>query len=161
MASTPLSLFFSSHSMLTLCSICSALLLSIYRQEWRHQLQLFFNKGGCQPLTSWMGAHGWCNSSCRLLTMATSPRVGLLPHKWQYPNNHPLCHLCGATVRLLLQHRLASVTLPSLPFWERLRSSLQVLATPFNHQSHQSTPFITQKADHYNQMVCHITSEEC
>jgi len=28
------------------------------------QLQLFFNKGGCQPLTSWMGAHGWCNSSC-------------------------------------------------------------------------------------------------
>jgi hypothetical protein len=42
------------------------------------------------------------------LTMATSPRVGLLPHKWQYPNNHPLCHLCGATVRLLLQHMLAS-----------------------------------------------------
>jgi hypothetical protein len=24
------------------------------------------------------------------------------------PNNHPLCHLCGATVLLLLQHRLAS-----------------------------------------------------
>jgi hypothetical protein len=38
--------------------------------------------------------------------------------------------------------------------------SLQVLATPFNHQSHQSTPFLTQK-DHFNQMVCHITSEEC
>jgi hypothetical protein len=41
-------------------------------------------------LTSWMGAHGWCNSSCRLLTMATSPRVGLLPHKWQYPNINKL-----------------------------------------------------------------------
>jgi len=37
-----------------------------------------------------------------------SPRVGLLPHKWQYPNNHPLCHLCGAIVLLLLQHKLAS-----------------------------------------------------
>jgi len=24
------------------------------------------------------------------------------------PNNHPLCHLCGAIVLLLLQHRLAS-----------------------------------------------------
>jgi len=118
-------LLFLSYSPHILCSL-SALLLPIYRQEWRHQLQLFFNKGGCQlqlfnnggcqPLTSWMGAHGWCNSSCRLLTMATSPRVGLLPHKWQYPNNHPLCHLCGATVRLLLQHRLASVALPSLPF---------------------------------------------
>lgn len=24
------------------------------------------------------------------------------------PNNHPLCHSCGATVLLLLQHRLAS-----------------------------------------------------
>jgi hypothetical protein len=31
---------------LTLCSVCSALLLPIYRQEWCHQLQLFFNNGG-------------------------------------------------------------------------------------------------------------------
>jgi len=29
-------------------SVYSALLLPIYRQEWCHQLQLFFNKGGCQ-----------------------------------------------------------------------------------------------------------------
>jgi len=35
-----------------------------------------------------------------------------------------------------------------------------VLTTPFNHQSYQNTPFLTQK-DHYNQMVSHITSEEC
>jgi len=27
-------------------------------------------------------------------------------HKWQYPNNHPLCHL-WAIVLLLLQHKLA------------------------------------------------------
>ena len=50
--------------------------------------------------------------------------------------------------------------LPSLPFWEHLWPSLQVLAKPFNHQSYQSTPFLIQK-DHYNQMVSHITSEEC
>jgi len=37
-----------------------------------------------------------------------SPRVGLLPHKWQYPNNHPFCHLCRAIVLLLFQHRFAS-----------------------------------------------------
>jgi len=55
---------------------------------------------------------------------------------------------------------LHPATLPSLPFRERLWPSLQVLAKPFNHQSHQSTPFLTQK-DHYNQMICHISSEEC
>jgi hypothetical protein len=55
---------------------------------------------------------------------------------------------------------LHPAALPSLPFREHLWPSLQVLAKPFNHQSHQSISFLTQK-DHYNQMVCHITSEEC
>ena len=32
----------------------------------------------------------------------------LLHMQWQQPNNHPLCHSCGATILLLLQHRLAS-----------------------------------------------------
>ena len=32
----------------------------------------------------------------------------LLHMQWQQPNNHPLCHSCGATVLLLLQHRLVS-----------------------------------------------------
>jgi hypothetical protein len=52
-----------------------ALSVPFYRQQWCHQLLLFFNKDGCQlqlffnndscqPLTSWMGAHGRCNSSC-------------------------------------------------------------------------------------------------
>ena len=50
--------------------------------------------------------------------------------------------------------------LPSLPFWEHLWPSLQVLAKPFNHQSQPSTPLLTPK-DHFNQMVCHISSEEC
>jgi len=55
---------------------------------------------------------------------------------------------------------LYSAGLPSLPFREHLWPSFQVLAKPFNHQSHPSTPLLTPK-DHFNQMVCHISSEEC
>jgi hypothetical protein len=55
---------------------------------------------------------------------------------------------------------LHSTALPSLPFRERLWQSLLVLAKPFNHQSHPSTPLLTPK-DHFNQMVYHISSEEC
>jgi hypothetical protein len=57
--------------------LCS-LLVPIYRHEWCHQLQLFFNNGGCQPLTlGWVhmvGAapaavfvNGWC---CPLMVAA-------------------------------------------------------------------------------------------
>ena len=45
---------------------------------------IFFDNGGC------------CN--CQWL----------LHINGNQPNNHPLCHSCGATVLLLLQHRLAS-----------------------------------------------------
>jgi hypothetical protein len=55
---------------------------------------------------------------------------------------------------------LHSAALPSLPFQECFRPSLQVLAKPFNHQSHPSTSLLTPK-DHFNQMIYHITSEEC
>ena len=34
--------------------------------------------------------------------------IHLLHINGNKPNNHPLCHSCGATVHLLLQHRLAS-----------------------------------------------------
>jgi hypothetical protein len=47
LAATP---SFSPHVFLScslLCSHCVALLVPIYRQEWCHQLQLFFNNGGC------------------------------------------------------------------------------------------------------------------
>jgi hypothetical protein len=84
----------------------------------------------------------------------------MLPHKWQYPNNHPLCHLYGQLSSCFFSTCLHSAALLSLPFRERLWPSLQVLAKPFNHQSHQSTPLLTPK-DHFNQMVCHISSEEC
>ena len=81
-------------------------------------------------------------------------------HKWQYPNNHPLCHLCGQLSSCFFSTCLHSAALRSLPFRERLWPSFQVLAKPFNHQSHPSTPLLTPK-DHFNQMVCHISSEEC
>jgi len=45
----PLSLFFLFLSSLSLSFL--ALLVPIYRQEWCHQLQLFFNNGGYQTLT--------------------------------------------------------------------------------------------------------------
>ena len=67
--SSRISLLFSS-----LLKLCCSLSVSIYRQEWCHQLQFFFNKDGCQrqpffnndgsqPLTFGKVAHGWCNSS--------------------------------------------------------------------------------------------------
>jgi len=76
------------------------------------------------------------------------------------PNNHPLCHSCGQLSSCFFSTCLHSAALPSLPFRERLWPSFQVLAKPFNHQSHPSTPLLTPK-DHFNQMVCHISSEEC
>jgi len=77
--------------------------LQLFFNKGGYQLQLVFNNGGCQPLTSWMGAHGWCNSSCSCCNCQW-----LLHINGNQPNNHPLCHSCGATVRLLLQHKLAS-----------------------------------------------------
>ena len=81
-------------------------------------------------------------------------------HNGNNPNNHPLCHLCWQLSSCFFSTYLHSAALPSLPFWERLWPSFQVLAKPFNHQSHPSTPLLTPK-DHFNQMVCHISSEEC
>jgi len=47
--------------------------------------------------------------------------VHLLHINGNQPNNHPLCHSCGATVRLLLQHKLASRSSSKLTI---LRASL-------------------------------------
>jgi len=65
-----------------------------------------------------------------------SPRVGLLPHKWQYHNNHPLCHLCGATVILLLQHKLASCSSSKLTILKA--SSVKFTGTCHIFQSPES-----------------------
>ena len=120
MAAAPLSLllFTFSHTFtsLTFCSHIMPLFIGISWQlfllccqHWWLPNSSSFNNGGCQPLTSWMGAHGRCNSNCSCCHCQW-----LLHINGNQPNNHPLCHSCGATVLLLLQHRLAS--LPSLPF---------------------------------------------
>jgi hypothetical protein len=83
-----------------------------------------------------------------------------LPNNGNNPTITPFAIHMGQLSACFFSIGLHLAALPSLPFWERLQPSLQVLATPVNHQSHQSTPFLTQK-DHYNQMVCHIISEEC
>jgi len=71
----PLSLFFSLCFALYTPNSTLSLSVPIYRQEWCHQLQLFFNNdgcqlqlffnnGGCQPLTFGMGAHGCSYCIC-------------------------------------------------------------------------------------------------
>jgi len=45
-------------------------------------------------------------------------------HKWQYPNNHPLCHLSFC----FFSTSLHSAALPSLPFWERLQHNIPLRA---------------------------------
>ena len=57
----------------------------LYIAGWCHQLQLFFQQ-------RWM----------------VKVNVRLLHINGNKPNNHPLCHSCGATVLMLLQHNLAS-----------------------------------------------------
>ncbi|KAJ6893668.1 hypothetical protein NC652_027659 [Populus alba x Populus x berolinensis] len=61
------------------------------------------------------------------------------------PNNHPLCHLCGQLSSCFFSTSLHPAALPSLPFRERLRPSLQVLAKPFNHQSTKAHPCLHQR----------------
>jgi hypothetical protein len=136
----PLFLSCSLHILHSLLKICCSLLVPIYRQEWCLQLQLFFNNGGCQSQ--------WLMPSICCTLMATNPTIT------------PFAIHVGQLSACFFSTSLHLAALPSLSFWERLWPSLQVLATPFNHQSHQSTPFLTQK-DHYNQMVCHFTSKEC
>jgi hypothetical protein len=44
----------------------------------------------------------------QLLHLSMDSVVHLLHINGNQPNNHPLCHSCGATVFFLLQHKLAS-----------------------------------------------------
>jgi hypothetical protein len=116
-----LSLFFS----LLLCyyTHCSALLVSIYRQEWCHQLQLIFNNGGCQTLTFGMGCCicQWIVSFICCTLMATNLTIT------------PFAIHVGQLSSCFFNICLHLAAPPSLPFWERLQPSLQVLAKPFNH----------------------------
>jgi hypothetical protein len=60
-------------------------------------------------------------------------------HKWQYPNNHPLCHL-WAIVLLLLQHKLAFCSSSKLTI---LRVS-STQHSPFERINHARSGMIFQ-----------------
>jgi hypothetical protein len=107
-------------------SICAALLMPIYKQEWCHQLQLFFNNGGCQPLTFGMGAHGWCSSSCSCcICQWTVPSVnGYCTLMATNPTITPFAINVGQLSSCFFSTSLHPAALPSFPFWEHLRPSL-------------------------------------
>jgi len=72
-----------------LLKLCCSLSVPIYRQEWCHQLQLFFNNGGCQ-LHLFFNNGGcqsqWLVSSICCTLMATNPTLCHLS-KVQYNAN--------------------------------------------------------------------------
>jgi len=116
------------------------------------QLQLFFNNGGCQPLTLGMGCCicQWTvpsiNGCCTL--MATNPII--TPFAIHVGN----CPLVFSTQACMLQ------------FFQAYHSE-SVSSQVYRYLPHLSITrvtkahlFLTPK-DHYNQMVCHFTSEEC
>jgi hypothetical protein len=140
---------------LSLCSL--SLSVPFYRQQWCHNSSSSSTKVAAHGLHHFV--NGWCNHHWQW--QPSLIRVGCISHcpLMANPNNHLLWHLYGQLSSCFFSTSLHPAALPSLLFWERLWPSLQVLAPPFNHQSYQSTPFLTQK-DHYNQMVCHFTSEE-
>ena len=93
----PLSLLFSSysHNPFSFCSLSRCLFIgkngatapALFQQMWLPTPSLF---------QQW-----W-------LPKSMVGAVHLLHINGNQPNNHPLCYSCGATVLLLLQHRLAS-----------------------------------------------------
>ena len=101
----------------------------LFCQQWwlpnLPNLPNFFNKGGCQLLLFFNNG-GWSKSMLGCCTLNGNT-----------PNNHPLWHLYGQLSFCFFSTILHPAALPSLPFRERFRPSLQVLAKPFNHQSHQ------------------------
>jgi len=116
MAAAPLSLFFSSLHVLTHSHVLSPIFLSNIVLLYRH---FMVNMEG--PITL---KHGM---NCGTIHAATCLVVGYC-HKWQYPNNHPLCHLCGQLSSCFFSTSLHPAAFPSLPFWERLQSNIPLRA---------------------------------
>ena len=93
MAAAPLSLFFSS--------LHSHIFLSNISLLYRH---FMVNMEGPIALK-----HGM---NCGTIHASTCLVVGYC-HKWQYPNNHPLCHLCGQLSSCFFSTSLHSAALLS------------------------------------------------
>ena len=84
-------------SLLSFCSLIMSLFIGIswqlfllYCQHWWLPNSSSFNNGGCQPLTSWMGAHA----------MATTQQSPPLPFMW---GNCPLASSAQACILQLFQ----------------------------------------------------------
>jgi hypothetical protein len=84
----------------------------------------------------------------------------VIAHYGNQPNNHPLCHSCGATVLLLLQHKLVSCSYSKLTILRASPAKFTSICHTFQSPESPKHTFSHIK-DHYNQMVCHIISEEC
>jgi len=127
------------HILTTLCTFSSLKTCLFYRHPW--QLFLLCCQYWWQPTsahsTMVAAKSQWLVLSICCTLMATNPTIT------------PFAIHLGQLSACFFSTCLHLAALPSLPFRERLWPSLQVLATPFNLQSHQSTPFLTQK-DHYN-----------
>jgi len=57
--------------------------------------------------------------------------------KWQYPNNHPLCHLCGQLFSCFFSTNLHSAVLPSFHF-----ESVFNITFPFERINHARSGMI-------------------
>jgi len=103
MAAAPLSLFFSSLHSHTL-SLCFQKHVSFICKHGE-PLQHICQHGGANKALNHATKCGTNGASICLV-------VGYC-HKWQYPNNHPLCHLCGQLSSCFFSTSLHSVALPS------------------------------------------------
>jgi hypothetical protein len=95
----PLTLSLWSLTFCTLCSFCS------------HSWCPFIGSNGAT--SSYSSSTKVAANSSSSSTMVAANSQWLVPsicctYNGNKPNNHPLCHSCGATVLLLLQHRLTS-----------------------------------------------------
>jgi len=123
MAAAPLSLFFSSLHSHTLSQFCSQIIASFIGKHGnllQHSCQIWWDKQALKYVTI-----------CGIKGATTCLVVGyhhLLSGKWQYPNNHLLCHLCGQLSSCFFSTSLHPAALPSLPFWERLQHNIPLRA---------------------------------
>jgi len=76
--------------------------------------------------------------NCGTIHASTCLVVGYC-HKWQYPNNHPLCHLCGQLSSCFFSTSLHSATLPSFH-----SESVFNTTSPFERINHARSGMIFQ-----------------
>ena len=103
-SSSPSSLFSShTHVLSHLLSQNHASFIGKYGEPLQHTCQSWWDKKALNHATI-SGTNG-----------ATTCLVVGYCHKWQYPNNHPLCHLCGQLSSCFFSISLHPTAFPSLP----------------------------------------------